>query len=145
MRETTVDPYQELVRLIARTQSRIEREINAVLQAEDMRLTTQHWSVLEELSATEGKSMGEIQKSTLINDSTLTKLVDRLITLNLAYRAPAAEDRRKVLILLSRIGVPFIDKIRSTIKDRQRHMFDNISLPEVDAVRGTLSTLDLKS
>lgn len=91
MRETTVDPYHELVRLIARTQSRIEKEINAVLQAEDTRLTAQHWAVLEELSASEGKSMGEIQRATLINDSTLTKLVDRLISLNLAYRAPSAE------------------------------------------------------
>lgn len=139
MRETKLDPYSELVRLIARTQSRIEQEINIVLQNEDARLTVQHWLVLEELSTTDGKSMGDIQKSTLINDSTLTKLVDRLVSLNLAYRSPDEGDRRKVLIFLSRVGAPFIRKIRSMIKVRQRALFDPVPVSKGDLA----TTLDL--
>ncbi len=67
-------------------------------------LTIEHFRALRLLSAVEGATVGELAGRTGTTPSSTTRLVDRLVERNLAYRRPAPGDRRSVLLTLSDTG-----------------------------------------
>lgn len=90
------DPEHHLVDLL----SRASRECNARL-AERLKphgLSVQEGYILRSISAGDGKSLGELAEELVVNNPTLTKMVDRMVDNNLVYRAPHPSDRRRVLI-----------------------------------------------
>ena len=140
MRETQSSPHDQLVKLLAKAQARIESEINAVMQSEGQ-FSIQHWLALKELSTTEGASMGAIQKGTAINDSTLTKTVDRLVSEGLAYRRSDDKDRRKVVIFLSSKGQKLVKKAGAKIDRRQEDIFPDLPVAKMNEVQAFLTRI----
>lgn len=67
-------------------------------------LTVEHFRALRLLAAVEGATVGELAARTGTTPSSTTRLVDRLVERNLAYRRPAPGDRRSVLLTLSDTG-----------------------------------------
>lgn len=67
------------------------------LQVDEMR-------VLRALKSETGRSMGGLAEDLVISGPTLTKMVDRLVSNNLAYRAQDPEDRRRVRLYLTADG-----------------------------------------
>lgn len=112
--------HAELVSLLVRARGRVEREVEAILRDEDAKLTFTHWCVLRELSTSEGLAMGELHRATSVNDSTLTKIADSLVSRGLAFRIADPQDRRRVLICLSGNGSALLARLKSKIEDRQK-------------------------
>ncbi|TWS26076.1 MarR family transcriptional regulator [Tsukamurella sputi] len=67
-------------------------------------LTVEHFRALRLLAGVEGATVGELAARTGTTPSSTTRLVDRLVERNLAYRRPAPGDRRSVLLTLSDTG-----------------------------------------
>ena len=67
------------------------------LQVDEMR-------VLRALKTQDGRSMGGLAEELVISSPTLTKMVDRLVSNNLAYRVQDPEDRRRVRLYLTADG-----------------------------------------
>ena len=67
-------------------------------------LTVEHFRALRLLAAVEGATVGELAARTGTTPSSTTRLVDRLVERNLAYRRPAPGDRRSVLLSISDTG-----------------------------------------
>ncbi|TWS19486.1 MarR family transcriptional regulator [Tsukamurella asaccharolytica] len=67
-------------------------------------LTVEHFRALRLLAAVDGATVGEIAARTGTTPSSTTRLVDRLVERNLAYRRPAPADRRSILLTLSDTG-----------------------------------------
>ncbi|WP_248492229.1 MarR family transcriptional regulator [Tsukamurella sp. PLM1] len=67
-------------------------------------LTVEHFRALRLLAAVDGATVGELAARTGTTPSSTTRLVDRLVERNLAYRRPAPGDRRSVLLTMSDTG-----------------------------------------
>jgi DNA-binding MarR family transcriptional regulator len=70
--------------------------LSAALESEG--LTLAQWRVLSLLSDGTGHTMTEAATFAMLPAPTLTKVVDRMVSLNLVYRRPDLGDRRRVLI-----------------------------------------------
>jgi DNA-binding MarR family transcriptional regulator len=97
--------------------------LDAVAEADDLimavllpvlarhELTVEHFRALRLLSEADGATVGEIAARTGTTPSSTTRLVDRLVERNLAYRRPAPTDRRSILLSLSDTGRTVWDSV----------------------------------
>lgn len=77
----------------------------------DAGLSVEQYRILEALTQTDGRSMGSLAAAVFVDSPTLTKIVDRMVSSALVYRAPDANDRRKVLIYRARRGAEIFDAL----------------------------------
>ena len=94
-------------------------------------LTTTQLDVLGTLarSEAEGMSCSEIAEHTLITKSGLTGLLDRLEARGLVERSPSREDRRSVIVRLSRKGVDLFSKLYPEQVSFYRSFFEDVFTP----------------
>ena len=75
--------------------------------------------ILALLTAGNGMSMGELAEIFVVNNPTLTKIVDRMVTDKLVFREPDSEDRRKVLIRITSSGTYLHGTAQRVTQDQQ--------------------------
>ena len=116
--------------LVANLNRQLERELEENLRP--LKLPVDQLRVLQTLAsddATDGLSMSEIARRILIDASTLTKVIDRMISDSLVYRAADPADRRRVRVLLTQKGAALLKTLRPML-DRQeaelRRTFDDL-------------------
>ena len=100
-------PEQELADYLAYILASAHRSMRVGLSEsiDDSDLTEEHWRILHVLSDEHGRSMGELAELALLNGPALTKNIDKLVSRGLVQRAVDAQDSRKVLVLISDIGL----------------------------------------
>lgn len=116
---------------------RAARKLTAGLEAELQReqLGIDHWLAVEALAAAAGLTMAELQAQTATAGPTLTRVVDKLISLSLAYREVDAVDRRKVRVYLSPRG----DDLRARLSPALAEVEDRWLAAEGSALRKSLT------
>jgi MarR family transcriptional regulator, organic hydroperoxide resistance regulator len=87
---------EDLAHLLSRAERRVTGRLSAALETEG--LTLAQWRVLSLLSDGAGHTMTEAAEFAMLPAPSLTKVVDRMVSLNLVYRRPDLRDRRRVLI-----------------------------------------------
>jgi MarR family transcriptional regulator, organic hydroperoxide resistance regulator len=88
---------------LAAATRRVHGRIQAVVAAKD--LTVDQWSVLDKIAGSEGPvSMSVVAEATGLTGPSLTRSVDKLVTAALVFREVDANDRRRVLVDLSKRG-----------------------------------------
>jgi DNA-binding MarR family transcriptional regulator len=91
-----VDTLSTALRMISRPlQETLEREESVSLD---------QWRTLRALSASEGRTMGELSERLQIPAASVTRIVDGLVDRALVFRHGSAVDRRRVEVLLSEAG-----------------------------------------
>lgn len=90
------------------------------IQVDEMR-------VLQALSTEGGLSMRELSEELVINGPTLTKMADRLVSNNLVYRTQDPEDRRRVRLHLTEMGVECARDGAAIAMEYQQHLADQYS------------------
>ena len=93
---------EDLAHLLSQAERRVTERLSAALEAEG--LTLAQWRVLTLLSDGTGHPMAEAAEFAMLPAPTLTKVIDRMVSLNLVYRRPDLRDRRRVLIYSSARG-----------------------------------------
>lgn len=78
-------------------------------------VTPDHWRVLRDLADGEGHPMGELAEHLGINPPTLTKLVDRMVTMSMVQRAADPEDSRRILVYATDSGLELLDDLQSRV------------------------------
>ncbi len=68
--------------------------------------------------------MGELAAAGLLSLPTATRIIDRMVSEALVYRAPDPEDRRRVLIFVSDKGVRVWAAVKKSVDRHQRAMAD---------------------
>ena len=91
-----------LAYLIASVNKQLEDELQDRLRAEGMPI--EHLRILEVLAAGDGLPMGELANGALVEPTTLTKIIDRMVADGLVVRLLDAQDRRRVLVALAPAG-----------------------------------------
>jgi len=103
-------------------------------------------SALRRASAPYELSPGALMQQTLVTSGTMTNRVDRLTTRGFVERRPAPNDRRGVLVRLTKRGRAVVDAAMADLLDHERSLLTD--LPERDrerlatALRTLLSTVE---
>lgn len=109
-----------LVEVVTLAQRRLARDLADAFLEEDSSLD--QWRILRALADGEGHAMGELAESLQVPQPTLTRLVDGLGDSGHAYRRSAADDRRRVVVHLSRRGRQHLDRLDALVAAHQRTM-----------------------
>lgn len=86
--------------------NRIANRLNSDL-AEELRgvgMTLADWRVLAVLKVRDGRSISELSVYTVIEQSTLSRIIDRMVRAGLVVRRPGDRDARRVMIFLTPRG-----------------------------------------
>jgi MarR family transcriptional regulator, organic hydroperoxide resistance regulator len=105
-----------LAEALSRADHRVSRRISAALRSEGMSL--EQWRVLSLLSDGTGHTMSDIARDVMLPAATLTRVIDRLVEVNLVYRRGDLGDRRRVLVFVSPRGRSLYRKLAGTV-DRE--------------------------
>lgn len=90
MNITTTDLKSELVKLLLDNERLLDKRLEATLKQQDIVIGNLQWRILDNLvQFSEGLSMKELSQLTHTNDSTLTKIVDKMVSEGWVYRRPA--------------------------------------------------------
>jgi DNA-binding MarR family transcriptional regulator len=81
----------------------ISRPLQETLEREEA-VSLDQWRTLRALSASEGRTMGELSERLQIPAASVTRIVDGLVDRALVFRHGSAMDRRRVEVLLSDAG-----------------------------------------
>lgn len=86
--------------------------------------------------------MSELVTRLGVSLSTVSGLVDRVVDHGLATRREDPDDRRQVVVGLTRDGAHFIDRFRELNGRQMRQMLELLDEAELAHVRGALAALD---
>lgn len=111
---------EHLAYLLAQANREINRQLDARLRAEGV--PVEQWRILKVLSDGNGRSMGDLAETALLNHPTLTKTIDRMVADSLVYRISDPADRRKVLIFCSDRGKALAQRLAPLALGQEAHI-----------------------
>lgn len=117
---------QQLAQLLSQAERRLTRHLRRVLQEEGT--SVEEWRTLVLLADGVSHPMSEIAEFAMLSAPTLTRVVDRMVADNLAYRKADPEDRRRVLVHITPRGRATQRRLAARIEDSQAEI-----LAEADA------------
>lgn len=137
---THLDPHAyKLAHLIAGVNRRLEAEIEERLRPEGVPI--EQFRILRALAAHDGQAMGELAVAVLVDSPTLTKIVDRMVSNALVYRAPEPKDRRKVLIFLASKGKTLHARLAGLVEASDDGLVGRLGGKEVETLTSLLTQL----
>jgi DNA-binding MarR family transcriptional regulator len=102
LRASAAVEVEHLAHLLSRAEFQLTRELSRVLA--DGGSAVESWRVLRLLADGVSHPMSEIAEFALLPAPTLTRVIDRMVAENLAYRKADPRDRRRVLIHITARG-----------------------------------------
>lgn len=99
---------------LARLAARAERQIAATLADSDLRV--EHWRILDHLAGRGRSTMSALAEGVLLTGPTLTRTVDKLVSRGLVHRRPGDDDRRQVVVDLTRRGSDIHATLRPSVQ-----------------------------
>jgi DNA-binding MarR family transcriptional regulator len=130
---------EHLAYLLAQANREINRQLDASFRDEGV--PVEQWRILKVLSDGKGHSMGELAETVLLAHPTLTKMIDRMVTDSLVYRAQDADDRRKVLMFISDRGKDVTRRLNLLALRQEAHISENYGDKATSELKRLLETL----
>lgn len=78
------------------------------------------WRIMEALNSDPRVTMGDLAKLVLIIPSTLSKLVDRMVSDGLVHRQIKTSDHRQINLLLTDLGRKRMSQMRPEVEDEDQ-------------------------
>lgn len=119
------------------TQNVLSEKFNEILKPFD--LSTEQFNVLRILRGQNGKpvNMSDIQERMLTKNSNTTRLIDKLISKEMVIRNVCPNNRRKMEIVITNIGLETLDKLDPLVDNFEKKLTNNLTAEELE----TLNTL----
>ena len=99
------------------------------------------WRLLVSLVGTNGLTIGELADELLLQQPTVTKLVDRLVADGLVTRKSSPGDRRWVIVDLTSRGTTLVRTLRKEAEQHQSAVLAAYSKSEVETLFRVLRTV----
>ncbi|MEV0634564.1 MarR family winged helix-turn-helix transcriptional regulator [Streptomyces sp. NPDC050619] len=126
----------DLARALTLVERSVVQRIGEALKAEGA--TLEEWRVLSFLGDGAGRPMTEIAEFALLTAPTLTKVVDRMVSLNLVLRRVDDADRRRVLAFMSERGSEALTRWTAAVERAQEHIVTTLGTEETALLRTLL-------
>ena len=133
---------EHLAYIVASVNKQLEAELQDQLRAAGMPI--EKLRILEVLADGAGVPMGELAVRALIEPTTLTKIVDRMVADGLVLRLLDAQDRRRVLIGLApagKIALRRVSRITTSQEARIKRRMPESQLVELRSLLRSLVDL----
>jgi DNA-binding MarR family transcriptional regulator len=132
-----IDNY--LSYLLSRAGHVVYREFHGHVQAAG--LSSLEWRVLATLSDGDGLTVGELAHEVLAEQSTLTKLVQRMEKAGWVQRGADASDARRTLVFETSQGSAVVADLLRQAKKHEAQLLANFSASETAALKKILRAL----
>ncbi len=129
----------QLAYIVASVNRQLEEELQERLRPEG--IPVEHMRVLEALDRGGAVPMGELAAQALVEPPTLTKIIDRMVSDALVFRAPDPNDRRRVLILLAPPGKVLCKRLRRIAREQEERLLRQLPREKADQLRSLLREL----
>ncbi|MGD9987544.1 MarR family winged helix-turn-helix transcriptional regulator [Pseudonocardia sp.] len=128
-----------LAALLTRAERYVTDRLDDALRAAG--LTADQYRVLLQLAGGQGHSMAEVADRAVLAAATLTRIVDRLVRLDLVHRRVDALDRRRVLIFLSRRGGSVLQQVVDRENEVRRDLEARLGVADLGHLVATLEAM----
>ncbi|WP_436643312.1 MarR family winged helix-turn-helix transcriptional regulator [Microbaculum sp. FT89] len=125
-----------LTYLVARIHRFLHNRLEECMQKAGV--SVEQWRVLYALRDREGRSMGELATTVLMNHPALTKMIDRMVANGLVHRAPDENDQRRVLVYITDRGSAQLDELSRKVKTHETEMRALIGPTNAKAIEALL-------
>lgn len=126
--------------LIASLSRQLDEEVREKIRPEG--IPVEQFRVLALLAEQEdGVSMRSLASQALVDPTTLTKMVDKMVMDTLVYRAPDPQDRRKVVIFLAPAGKALYRRLSGVLDNQQRILAKKLNGPKAEELKRLLREL----
>lgn len=136
-----VDDY--LLYLLARASHQVSRQFHR--QVKTAGLSVPEWRVLVTLNDGDGRTVGELAAFTLLEQPTLTKVLNRMARDGLITREADAADARRVRIYSTAAGRARVAGPMQAAKAHERQVLKGYGADEARALKDALKTLIARS
>ena len=109
----------------------VTRRVEEITTGEGLSLD--QWLVLHRVAAAGDQAMRDLVAGTRLNDSTLTRVVDRLAALGLVFREADPTDRRRVRVAISARGRTVHERLAPAVEDAERRLLSDHDSPSLIA------------
>jgi MarR family transcriptional regulator, organic hydroperoxide resistance regulator len=124
---------------LAQANRAINRQLKSRLAKEGV--LVEQWWILKVLSDGNGRSMSDLAEVVLLNHPTLTKIIDRMVSDALVYRASDPRDRRKVLMFCSDRGRILCHRLDLLAMSQEAHIVQSCGSRSVNELKQLLKNL----
>lgn len=136
-----IDDY--LLYLLALASHQASGEFHAQLKALGVPVAT--WRVLGALADVDGETVSALARHVLLNQPTLTKIIDRMARHGLVERCASAGDRRKVLVRITERGRETVAELKRRAKAHEAEVLAGYDAAEAARLKAMLRTLISRS
>lgn len=130
---------QQLAQLLSQAEHQVTRQLERVL--EPAGTTVEQWRAMALLADGQSHSMSEIAQVALLSPPSLTRLIDRMVADNLAYRTADPQDRRRVLVHVTVRGRRLHEQLARRIERQQDEILAHVDTQHVAQLAALLSDL----
>lgn len=135
----SVQTKEHLGYLIASLNKRLKDDLEARLRPAGVGL--EQLRVLEALQMDDGQSMGELAAKALVEPTTLTNIVDRMVSDGLVHRTLDPSDRRRVLIVMEPAGRMLFRRLARINSLQEQRLSRKVPAEQLDQLRALLNGL----
>jgi DNA-binding MarR family transcriptional regulator len=128
-----------LAYLLAQADRQINGQLDEEFRAEGV--PVEQWRILKLLAEENGRSMGNLAQAALLNHPTLTKTIDRMVSLALVYRRADKADGRKVLIFISERGRAVNERLNRLANLHQAEIVESYGNREAEQLKRLIEGL----
>lgn len=128
-----------LAYLVAHAHRLLHVDLQKCLNEEGVQV--EQWRVLEVLSDSQGRSMGDLANVVLMNHPALTKMIDKMVANGLIHRALDPHDQRRVLVYITDMGMELAHRVRDRVEDRNMALEDDLGPQNVADLRQLLGSV----
>ena len=133
-----------LIYLIFTAQHRLRMHIRDQLTAAGVKITLEQAGILFLLKAEDGQAMSQLSRLLLLDNSTVTGLIDRLEKSGFVLRKADPKDRRIFLIHITGKGIKEVDKAKPVINKVNEEIRTDFSMEEMESFKKILNSFVAK-
>jgi DNA-binding MarR family transcriptional regulator len=130
---------QRLAQLLSQAERGVTRQLRRVVEEEGS--TVEEWRTLVLLADGASHPMSEIAEFALLPAPTLTRLIDRMVADNLAYRKADPRDRRRVLVHITPRGRALQRRLAARIEESHADILAEADADDVAQLAAMLTDL----
>ena len=133
-----------LIYLVFTAQHRLRMHMKDELMAAGVKITMVQAGILFLLKEKNGQAMSQLSRRLLLDNSTITGLIDRLEKSGFVLRKANPKDRRIFLIHITPQGVKEVNKAKTVINKVNEEIMADFSFDEIESFKKILNSFVTK-
>ncbi|HPB81658.1 MAG TPA: MarR family transcriptional regulator [Spirochaetota bacterium] len=133
-----------LLFLLSRAEFSLKKYLKGKFREKNISITPGQMGILFLLKSRDAISMSELGTALYIDNSTITRLVDRLESKGLVKRLMNPDDRRQYLLSITEKGTETINSAKNIVQSTNDLIKKDFSKEEIDAFKRVLESFTIK-